>query len=53
MDTLQQAADAAGISVDEAARNIVQSAGDRSPVGVSQTAADADEKPSGEEQREF
>jgi hypothetical protein len=40
MDALQQAADAAGISVDEAASNIVESAGDRTTAGVGQTAAD-------------
>jgi hypothetical protein len=34
MDNLQQAADAAGISVDEAAKNIQASAGEKTPVGA-------------------
>jgi hypothetical protein len=49
MDSLQQAAEAAGISVDEAARNIAASVGDRSSVGVGQSAADGQQKQSGEE----
>jgi hypothetical protein len=61
MDDLQQAADAAGVSIDEAARNIAESAGGRSPVGVGQaatrrSAADERQKQFGEEeptQREF
>ena len=39
MDDLQQAADAAGISVDEAARNIQEGASERTPVGAGTASA--------------